>query len=584
MDKYWSFWKIIWKYVGLFKPAIKRMCFERNLEKPYEALPDLVGDIDRTEIISDDMPKIEARLNFRINIVGGYNSEYKTIMEIDIIYDDERKRYKEYTKERSKNFKKTSYYFRPCTKSQIGCYFDIDTSKYFFIYDLDKNKFFGKVYKDYKNPDNPDKEKQKEEQKQLFNDAWMSNLTLIRKLTLSGPKTISISIDEIKTLFGSYVNNYVELTNIQSNNGKNIYPLNNFKNFASFLRFKIHSVLSTVNIFKFIDSEITKEEYEIFSQCKGQLVKMESEEFMKKNKDKLFHYDQTSSFPYMFCRTEIDVVNDSKNFLLPTGQKLDLLLVPIKKCQIYEWDIKKYDLKDLTKFLLKDINNHKLRYGIYNVKIDIPLKYQKIFRTNENNYYTHFDLYCAYDCGATIELLSPKVMYWNKHTKSNEAKELYPSCYLFGWYLRKTFKLRMEHKENPLFKPLISQFHGALFEKDLYDKYQPNTEPIEEEFFENFKTYYFVRDRTGKINDINNFTRRLQYISSDYYKSPFARVKPFLYSYQRYFFFYCVFKPLIDSGYHIYHILTDGFYTDKPIPQFDKNTEKKLGVILRDEK
>ena len=588
MDEYWSFWKILWKYVGLFRPAIKHLCFERNLNKPYEALPDLVGDVDRTEIISDDMPKIEARLNFRIKIVGGYNSEYKTIMEIDITYDRDQKKYKEYTEERSKNFKNSGYYFTPCTKSQIGCYFTLDTSKYFFIYDLDKNKFSGKVYKDYDNPDNPNKEKQKEEQRQLFIDGWISNITLIRKLTLSGPKSISISLDEIKKIFGDYVNNYVELYNILSNNDKQLFSLNKFQNFASFIRFKIHSVLSTVNIFNFIDNKITKEEFEIMEKCKGQLVKMESDEFMKRNKDKLIHYDQTSSFPYMFCRNDIDVANDSKNFLFSpdTLDKLDILWVPLKQCSIYDWDKdKKYTLDKLTEFLKREIGRHKLRYGIYNVKIsNVPEKYQKIFKINNENYYTHFDLYCAYDCGATIELLSPKVMYWNKHTKPNEPKELYPSCYLFGWYLRNTFKLRMEHKNNPLFKPLISQFHGALFEKDFYDKYQPNTEPIEEELYENFQIYYFVRDRTGKIKDINNFTRRLQYISSEYYKSPFARVKPFLYSYQRYFFFYCVFKPLIDNGYKIYHILTDGFYTDKPIPQFDKNTEKKLGVILRDEK
>ena len=143
-----------------------------------------------------------------------------------------------------------------------------------------------------------------------------------------------------------------------------------------------------------------------------------------------------------------------------------------------------------------------------------------------------------------------------------------------------------------------STIHGSLIAEHKIKKYALEDEKDEHNCIidDTDEEVLFFDDM--HYNEKNN-TLNFGCIPGDFYFSPFARLKPFLYSYQRYFFFFCVFKPLIDRGVGIYKIYTDGFYADKRIPEFDELTDylnqvddqgqkneggKRLGAIVYEEK
>ena len=377
------------------------------------------------------------------------------------------------------------------------------------------------------------------------------------------------------------------------------FNLFQFKNIAHFVRHHIHNYLKTINTDALLEP-ITKEEYDILQLTSGQLVKTD------KNIDSsnMFHYDQTSSYPYMLIRNELDIKNESSdnkynNFLFDPNdyfklfkrKQLDLLYIPLKQCKYYEYP-------DLQKYIVQDIKKYDLRYGIYNVEITIhkDSPYAKFFKVNAYNQYTHWDLYIAYAIGADFKVLSNRILMWRKQVcdkktkKKTNPNELMESYKIFSNYINQLFLIRKILDDNVLIKKLLSTIHGSLIQTHNTKKSIKKTKYDEETdtLFCDFDTndtnkLYFDR----LLLNINKEETKFRFTNDDFYLSPLARLRPFLYAYQRYFFFFCVFKPLTDKGYKIYKIFTDGFYTDKRIPKFDELTErfkdnKQIGLILYD--
>ena len=388
---------------------------------------------------------------------------------------------------------------------------------------------------------------------------------------------------------------------LQQGKDYSYFDLFKFKKIAHFLRHHIHNYIKKINLDLKLE-EITENEFNRISKTSGQLVKTDCK--FETDWSKWFHYDQKSSYPYMLMRNDMQCKNDlEKNqhskFLFdpndfksifnstkknPLNVDDNILYIPLKQGEVYE-------MKNMEKFLKNNIKNMDLRYGIYHVEVIFKdyenNKYNGLFRFNPDNYYTHFDLMVAYAIDKEVEfkLVDNKILWWRKENRIESFK-------IFSNYIQQMYLIRLWLDDNPLVKCLLSQIHGSLCQKN---RKTTKEEELDEEELKEIDEDTFELN-PNEINGIfekfwvNTNTEELQIktVKKGFYYSPLARLRPFLFSYQRYFFFFYVFKPLIDNGYQVKKIFTDGFYVDKRIPKFDElekqSTQKHIGMIYYDPK
>ena len=248
------------------------------------------------------------------------------------------------------------------------------------------------------------------------------------------------------------------------------FNLFKFKNISHFIRHFIHNQVKKINLDdKF--QPITENEYKIYSLTKGQLQRPDN----SVDVSKMYHYDQTSSYPYMLKRGPIDVKNECKPrkagetynmFLfnqreyrkLFSVEKMDLLCLPLIQPH-YNENTKKFD------YLKRNIQHHELHYGIYPVKIILPEdnKYKKFFVENKDNYYTHWDLMVAYAMDPVNVKFEPidnfRYLYWIKTNKTQP--EIIETCEIFQSYVRQMFLTRKTLNDSNLPKRLFN--HSRVF-------------------------------------------------------------------------------------------------------------------------
>jgi hypothetical protein len=211
----------------------------------------------------------------------------------------------------------------------------------------------------------------------------------------------------------------------------------------------------------------------------------------------------------------------------------------------------------------KDINYPTVRSGIWRCHISGS---SPRFRFNGTDYYTHLDIEIAHKEGLTTDLIidgQPNFLAYPKETLLNGSQ-------LFGEYIDWIYKLRCEHPDAKLFKPLISQIHGALAEKR---RYTHNLKAEETGFCldlgdREIEDYKFPEDDgtlTVKTFDINRM-----------YKTNYARMFPFLLSYQKANIYNVVFSKYWDK---IISFRTDGGVFSERIPEFDNNPIA-LGAVI----
>jgi hypothetical protein len=171
---------------------------------------------------------------------------------------------------------------------------------------------------------------------------------------------------------------------------------------------------------------------------------------------------------------------------------------------------------------LSEFNDFKFYpYGIYRCIIEKSDNEDtnKLFRFNRYNKYTHIDLTTAKNLNLKINLIQddkPNMLYYSRD------KTL--SCHeIFNKYVDYLFPLKNSHgKEYPIIKQILNILWGALCQmREVREIRRYDSESILN--IDDDKTISILsptRDGDGVI---------VYYIENEYiYKSPFARLKPFL--------------------------------------------------------
>jgi hypothetical protein len=184
------------------------------------------------------------------------------------------------------------------------------------------------------------------------------------------------------------------------------------------------------------------------------------------------------------------------------------LLVPMKK-------------GEFRKFTLDEFNNLKFYpNGIYRavVKASTDIKTNRLFRFNKLNYYTQISLSHAITLGLTIELIiddQPNSLLYSRD-KCLRCDEIFSKfvAYMFD----------LKNKKVPMSKLILNMLWGALTESDLKKVIIDNSKDDEFDIKDNMT---IVQIKPSFLKDITF----VKYANNDsYYKSNFARLKPFFLS------------------------------------------------------
>jgi hypothetical protein len=157
------------------------------------------------------------------------------------------------------------------------------------------------------------------------------------------------------------------------------------------------------------------------------------------------------------------------------------------------------------------------KYGVYRARIykSEDKNINKLFRFNFDDYYTHFDLTTAKQLNLKIELIlddQPNFLYY-------ERKNCLTGNEIFGPYINLLFELK-QLKLTDRTKSILNILWGALSEKKLIKKVVSDDEY---EIPEDDQLHSILRLPNGSY-----FVKHQNTIKQ--YKSPFARICPFIVS------------------------------------------------------
>lgn len=249
-------------------------------------------------------------------------------------------------------------------------------------------------------------------------------------------------------------------------------------------------------------------------------------------------------------------------------------------CEPFEGKLYKYDFKSMyphlmtsstLKFPVKrgefknigEFNNQYFEYGIYRAVIQTSddENINKLFRFNKHNYYTSIDLTNAKKLGLNIELIkddNPNFLYYSRD-KLITFNEVFKQYVEILFPLKENKNLLARHQA----KAILNILWGALCEVDKRKMFIQDKFKIEEDE-EIIEIYPSSTDENSHIIK----TTKLNH----YYKTPFARLCPFLIGQGR--------KQMSDTLFeykdHIHRIQTDGFLCDIPI---HFKTDVKIGEL-----
>ena len=326
----------------------------------------------------------------------------------------------------------------------------------------------------------------KEERNNIY--SWKTQYILINK-----------SDNKNLTLQDEY-NKFIEDANIlknETNNEINLYKTGNNKITALNLFYNYNTHIITDNI-KQLEAE--------YINCAsfGALMYAEKGEF----NTNVYKYDVCSMYPS----------------IMNSGQ-----LFPIK-----EGEFKFLSNDEFTKM------EYPL-YGLYRCKID---GYNKLFKHNYNNYYTHIDIKLAKELKLNIELIhdaQPNFLYYSRD-------KLITGCEIFRQYVELLFNLKQKGIKKS--KQILNILWGSLCETKNKTIHINNNDDKIKIIDGNIKII--------KIKPFNDNETILEYVENDkQFYSNYARMKPFILSKARY-----ILHNLIKNDINnIIWIHTDGWIT-----------------------
>jgi hypothetical protein len=200
------------------------------------------------------------------------------------------------------------------------------------------------------------------------------------------------------------------------------------------------------------------------------------------------------------------------------------------------------------------------QYGIYRVKITVTKN--ELFKVNDKNYYTHYDLTFAKELGFEMELIEddqPNALIYEANTRIYGHQ-------LFRKYVDYFFQLKS--KEVYGAKDFLVVLWGALTKRNVIDITVDNTQNKDNilKVYDNRNIYKIIPINRNKLKvKLTNF--------ESYYETNFARLKPFLISRGRKMIA-SIMRPHIEF---IKRVHTDGFISTKQLtfePKVIKNKSR----------
>lgn len=433
----------------------------------------------------------------------------------------------------------------------------LNHNKTFTIYNIKKDKF--KVVED--------------KQKKLIDNAFNISRKILEGIYNPNKEDIN-DID----LLNLFIEDVKEINLFQLNKKYKNQPIKeydklltpkikyNILSFNSFNDFILENIYNNTNKYNIKCDKIELEELNFIDNINGQLVFND-----KINEDKDYYkYDISSCYPFALYNSNTELN--------------DLLYVPISKGKITN----NIEFNDFIKYL----NNKKLlNYSIYNnIKIIKNGKnnLQKLIKINNHGYYTNIDLNMAFIAECDFELLDSNnkisCINWCKVETNNKPNKCIKSNYIFGPFIQDIYNMKRQLKHNRLIKNVLSRIHGIFIQLNKYVMYLFDEEDYEldeedELKFIHYNTKHFI-NRKGEKKKKETYLYKNQLFKSNY-----ARLKPFIYSFTRLYLFNTIIKYNLQNN--IYSIRTDSILTDIKINDFerDKDTSnnKQLGRFYREE-
>lgn len=247
-------------------------------------------------------------------------------------------------------------------------------------------------------------------------------------------------------------------------------------------------------------------------------------------------------------------------------------------CDYYKGPAYKYDVNSFYAWLLQspnllipidepelkvlsqdDLSNLKyFMIGLYHCRIEhTNEKTPKLFQTNPRHWYTHYEMTYAKELGLQMQILTdghPNLLFYARQ-KCKTAKELF---FRVTDMIYNRLKMHKEKEIQKIGKGLLARLWGALKEKKM------NTYVLKMDDLIN-KPEKCEIDPTKpgiEIQVLANGDVKVEYQSDDMFKSPWARVAPFLLAKGR-IEISKIYAPYID---HIKRVHTDGFHSDIELP------------------
>lgn len=204
-----------------------------------------------------------------------------------------------------------------------------------------------------------------------------------------------------------------------------------------------------------------------------------------------------------------------------------------------------------------------LDFGIYRciIESDDPQSF-KIFRFNEKNYYTHYDLLWARENNMKITLIedgSPNFLYYSRD-------KCMLACSLFSEYVKILYTLKQKDEVSKPAKSILNVLWGALVEKSKVTIKASEDQPVDVWNFN--ETTAFIPNKDGEFKGILNY-------DGSYFRTNFGRIKPFLIAKGRVEIAKSI-KPFVE---HIKRTHTDSLMSDIELPL---TLSKELGDFKLD--
>lgn len=345
-------------------------------------------------------------------------------------------------------------------------------------------------------------------------------------------------IDYLRECYKNYIKDLNEFNNILNDYNKE----NDFKYFDDFFEFR--GMMDYIKNFLTNNDKMNK--IKTFKKYE-QFERIEKNEF-----DWLNAASKGGVYSYNYKKECKNITMYDINSAYPACLLSNNFYFPYKRGEFIKMDVKYFNNK--IKNTAENINKDKLQYGIYKCKItcnidldnirkieedgsDDDYKEQLIkcnlFRFNENNYYTHYDLIVAYKLGFKIELIDDKInalVYSNDNVNLNN-NTLCLSPIQFRKVISSLYELK-DKKHNKFIKQMLNQIWGTLSThnqgKGKKNKIYINKDEDDDEFeIEQNEYIENIKDQ----DDCYELTK-YNYDKLTLYR--YYRLKPFLLSFQRY--------------------------------------------------